>query len=30
MSYTDQPRVRGNDWPGLAPPTLGEWTPTSR
>lgn len=28
MSYTDQPRVRGNDWPGLTPPALGEWTPS--
>jgi GT2 family glycosyltransferase len=23
-----QPRVRGNDWPGLSPGRLGEWTPT--
>ncbi|MGA9748871.1 MAG: glycosyltransferase [Nocardioides sp.] len=28
MSNPDQPRVRGNDWPGLAPATLGDWTPT--
>lgn len=24
----DQPRVRGNDWPGLRPAALGSWTPT--
>ncbi len=24
----EQPRVRGNDWPGLSPATLGEWAPT--
>ena len=24
----DQPRVRGNDWPGLSPAALGSWTPT--
>ena len=24
----DQPRVRGNDWPGLTPAGLGDWTPT--
>ena len=28
MSNPDQPRVRGNDWPGLTPATLGDWTPT--
>ena len=28
MSNPDQPRVRGNDWPGLSPAKLGEWTPT--
>jgi GT2 family glycosyltransferase len=28
MSNPDQPRVRGNDWPGLSPATLGAWTPT--
>ena len=24
----DQPRVRGNDWPSLRAPALGEWQPT--
>lgn len=28
MSNPDQPRVRGNDWPGLSPAPLGEWTPS--
>ena len=28
MSNPDQPRVRGNDWPGLAPTQIGAWTPT--
>lgn len=23
-----QPRVRGNDWPGLTPPSVGEWQPS--
>ena len=28
MPAQDQPRVRGNDWPGLTPATIGAWTPT--
>lgn len=28
MSQLHQPRVRGNNWRILAPPDLGQWTPT--